>query len=273
MKRVALLPILLAAGLLMQPAPVSAAPDDACYNRCVEFHSCYGANAPGGLAQCLHMCWDICKSDSWGAIAYSWTDKIAGWSYAQDDKATAQRIAMQYCAKEGGAKCILQTSFNNLCSAVAADRDLVAWGTSDTKSKAYLRAMAECEKIGGKKCAVEVSVCSAPNNVSGGTPEPPKAISWGAIAYSSGDMGAGWSQGKADRASAEREAMNACSQHGKACVLRNAFNKACGALAADRDITGLGTSANPRDAQQQAITECQKAGGTRCALHVAFCSM
>jgi len=133
--------------------------------------------------------------------------------------------------------------------------------------------MAECEKIGGKKCAVEASVCSAPNNTSGGQPEPPKAIAWGAIAYSSRDMGAGWSQGKDDRASAEREAMQACSQHGKACVLRTAFNKQCGALAADRDFTGWGTSANVRDAQQQAIGQCQKAGGTRCVLHVAFCSM
>ena len=35
-------------------------------------------------------------------------------------------------------------------------------------------------------------------------PAPPKATSWGAIAYSVADMGAGWSMGKSDRASAEK---------------------------------------------------------------------
>ena len=61
-------------------------------------------------------------------------------------------------------------------------------------------------------------------------------------------------------------------QRGKACVLRAAFNKQCGALATDRDITGLGTSANPRDAQQQAVAQCQRAGGSRCLMRVFFCS-
>jgi hypothetical protein len=86
-------------------------------------------------------------------------------------------------------------------------------------------------------------------------------------------MGAGWSQGKDDRASAEKEAMTACAQHGKACVLRTTFNKQCGALAADRDFTGWGTSADQREAQQKAIDDCKKSGGARCVLHISFCSM
>lgn len=95
---------------------------------------------------------------------------------------------------------------------------------------------------------------------------------WGAIAYSTRDMGAGWSQGKEDRASAEREAMSVCSQRGKECVVRTAFNKQCGALAADRDFAGWGTSADQGEAQQKAIADCKKAGGTNCALHISFCS-
>jgi hypothetical protein len=78
--------------------------------------------------------------------------------------------------------------------------------------------------------------------------------------------------GKSDRPSAEKEAMNTCSQRGRACVLRAAFNKQCGALAADRGIAGLGVSTDQRDAQRKAMDECAKAGGTRCVLHIAFCS-
>jgi Domain of unknown function (DUF4189) len=86
-------------------------------------------------------------------------------------------------------------------------------------------------------------------------------------------MGAGWSQGKDDRTSAEKEALAACAQRGEACTLRTSFNKQCGALAADRDFTGWGTSADQREAQQKAIDDCKKAGGTRCALHISFCSL
>ena len=86
-------------------------------------------------------------------------------------------------------------------------------------------------------------------------------------------MGAGWSQGKSDRGAAEREAMALCQQRGKSCVLRATFNKQCGALAADRNFEGLGVSADVREAQQKAMDECRKAGGTRCAPHIMFCSM
>jgi polygalacturonase len=54
--------------------------------------------------------------------------------------------------------------------------------------------------------------------------------------------------------------------------LRTAFNKGCGALAADRDITGCGTSTDAREANQKAIDDCRKAGGARCVLHISFCS-
>jgi hypothetical protein len=117
--------------------------------------------------------------------------------------------------------------------------------------------------------------CSAPNGKKAPSPPPaaPRKISWGAIAYSIKDMGAGYSQGKDDQASAEKEAMAVCSQRGKACVLRAAFNKQCGAFAVDREFSGVGTSADQREAQQKAVDECKKAGGARCVLHISFCSM
>src|ERR1035438_7443508 len=186
------------------------------------------------------LCEIQCKGKdltSWGALAYSKKDQISGWSFEQVDRASAERVALQNCNKEGGVKCLMETSFNATCGAVAADGDLVGLGTAPTEASAKQFAMGECIKLGGKKCALEASVCSASgSSSSSGTPPPPpapKAISWGAIAYSSADMGAGWSQGKNDRASAEKEAMAVCAQRGKACVLQTAFNKQCGALPTD----------------------------------------
>jgi hypothetical protein len=71
---------------------------------------------------------------------------------------------------------------------------------------------------------------------------------------------------------AEKEAMNACSQRGKACVLQTVFNKQCAALAWDRSFVGWATSTEPREARQKAVEECTKDGGTKCAIHVFFFS-
>jgi hypothetical protein len=233
--------------------------------------------SPGSCNNQSELCNIECSTDSWGAIAYSWKDKTAGWSYGKTNRPDAVRMAMQACTKDGGARCILQTSFNGMFGSVAADGDLVAWGNADTKPNAQQRALAECAKIGGKKCALEATMCSIWNSKAAtpgppSPPPPPRKISWGAIAYSDQDMGAGWSLAKDDRASAEKEAMGLCSQRGKACVLQTAFNKQCGALAADRGVSGWGTSADQREAPQRAIDECKKAGGARCVLHISFCS-
>jgi hypothetical protein len=127
-----------------------------------------------------------------------------------------------------------------------------------------------CQENCGGQCADKNKNTSRTNKPN--PPAQPRAISWGAIAYSASDMKAGWSQGKSDRGSAEKEAMNTCSQRGKACVLRIAFNKQCGALAADRSFVGWATSTEARAAQQKAVEECTKNGGMKCALHVFFCS-
>jgi hypothetical protein len=265
---------------LVWPALLRAGVDESCVTECMERSGCWsGASVsmPGYCNNKPELCNIECSTDSWGAIAYSWKDKTAGWAYGKSNRTDAVRIAMQACAKEGGAKCILQTSFNGICGSVAADGDLVAWGNADSKENAQRRALAECARLGAKNCALQATVCSiwSPTTGRAGPPSPappPRQISWGAIAYSERDMGAGWSMGKDDRASAEKEAMNECSQRGKACVLRTAFNKQCGALAADGSVSGWGTAADQRESQQRAIEECKKAGGARCALRVSICS-
>jgi len=254
-------------------------------NQCID--GCWGSCSSYPLGShekqaCVDRCLEFtCKKLSaniWGAIAYSRSDKISGWSYEQVDKATAENLAMRYCLKQGGSKCQVEATFYRSCGSLAADGNIVGWGTSGTKQAAQQRSLTECSKAGGRNCEVQAWACSAPtgsssdNAPSSTTPPVPRAASWGAIAYSSPDMGAGWSQGKDDRASAEREAMNACMKRGHACVLQTAFNKECGALAADGSFTGWGASTDQRQAQQKAIDACRRAGGSRCALHIAFCS-
>jgi hypothetical protein len=255
---------------------------NACIDHC--FTATCSAEPLGSSAKegCISQCIEYtCRAalKVWGAIAYSKSDKAFGYSFEQGEEAAARNIALANCRKHG-TSCVVETVFSRACAALAAGGDHIGWGTDHTREGAEKRAMSECTLTGAKGCAIQTWVCSAPNSsTNGGTAPPPsappgpKAVAWGAIAYSAVDMGAGWSQGKSDRASAEREAMAICQQRGKSCVLRTAFNKQCAALAADGNFEGSGTSANVREAQQKAMDECRKAGGTRCALHVMFCSM
>ena len=258
---------------------------------------------PQSMNQCIDNCWMSCSAEPlgsssksacvdlciryncsasvnvWGAIAYSKPDKAFGYAFELKDEASARRAALEKCRKYGTA-CVVETAFKSACGAVAAGSGQVGWGIDRTRQAAEQRALAECARTGARGCEIQTWACSAPTAAgAGGTSAPaspppvPKTAAWGAIAYSAGDMGAGWAQGKADRASAEREAMAACQQRGKACVLRASFNKQCGALAADRNFEGSGTSTDARNAQQEAMNACRKAGGTRCALRIMFCSM
>ena len=234
------------------------------------------------MNRCLEY---TCKpkfANGWGAIAFSTKDRISGWAYEKADKASAANLAMQYCVKQGGAKCQVITTFYRTCGSVASDGNVYGWGTAGSKQGAQERALAECAKSGGKDCTVEAWTCSAPNSGSDSAPEQPaprsntstprNVASWGAIAYSARDMGAGWSQGKEDRASAERDALSACTKRGKQCVVQTAFRNECGALAADGLFTGWATSTDQTQALQKALAECRKSGGSRCVPHIAFCS-
>ena len=278
MRRTGQLLLLFSASFLVRPTFVSNADGADCIIECMQRSQMItGMTYDHKYELCQISCRGKNSPPMYGAIAYSRKDKLFGFTYDQSDKATAEKLAIQYCVKQGGAKCQIEASFHNICGAVAADGETVFWGTSGTKYGAEQRALAECTRLGGKKCEARASICSSPGSNGDSdlpvTPRQPGTVSWGAIAYSNGDMGAGWSQGKGDKASAEKEALAACAQRGKACTVRATFNKQCGALAADRDIAGLGTSADQREAQTKAIDECRKAGGTRCVLHISFCSM
>lgn len=172
MKRSVQLLLCLSAGILIQPIFVTRASGDNCYSDCVVRYECYSSHPYAG-SSCYDLCRESCRPDGWGAIAYSWKDKISGWSFALGDKHTAEQVARQYCANEHGSSCAIEATYFNSCGAVAADGDLVAWGTSGTKGQAEQRALAECAKIGGKSCVVEVSACSARSGNSETRPASP----------------------------------------------------------------------------------------------------
>ena len=267
----------IALGLTSQPAIGQTTWQfDKCLNDC--FNLC--KLGPERLAfGCQENCGGQCAKYNrnvpapYGAIAVGAGGQ--GISQNRASWAAADRDAVAACSKYG-RDCKVVYRFQNTCAAIAEAKGTQHFevATASTEKEAAASATAACQQHWGT-CRSPLSTCSLTGTSGSNQPNPPaqpRAISWGAIAYSAADMGAGWSQGKSERATAEKEAMNVCSQRGKACVLRIAFNKQCGALAADRTFVGWATSTEPRDAQQKAVAACMKDGGARCALHIFFCS-
>ena len=147
--------------------------DASCYLDCMERSGCFsggmtttpqlcGINNSHAMEMCNIQCRGQVDPSSFGAIAYSRSDKLWGFTYGQPDQATAEKLAVQYCVKQGGAKCLVAASFHDTCGAIAADGNVVAWGTDRTKYYAEERAVAECTRIGGKACEAQASICSLP---------------------------------------------------------------------------------------------------------------
>jgi len=221
--------------------------------------------------RCMRPCLAEEKPKPFGAIAFG-TRGAEGIAWGKEKQEEADRDAIATCNKYG-TNCSVVFRYQYTCAALAVtpDQQHCESATGYSEKNAQDNAVRVCQKTWGK-CLTNMSACSAQGSGKAFPPPPARDVSWGAIAYSSADMGAGWSQSKDDRTAAEREAMTACSQRGKACSLQTAFNKQCGALAADRNFTGWGVAADQRDAQNRAIQECAKAGGSRCVLHISFCS-
>src|ERR1700733_11413427 len=152
MKQRAKIPLLLSVSSLVWLTPfVPTTVGQTCQLDCMAA-SQVGINS-GGMTydHAWELCQIRCKGKdliSWGAIAFSKKDKIYGWSSEQVDRASAERVALANCNKEGGIKCVVENSFYNSCGAVAADGDLVALGTGGSKRNVEQLAMAECVKLG-----------------------------------------------------------------------------------------------------------------------------
>src|SRR5277367_5792851 len=142
MKTVVRVLILMLLGLLVRPGFVATGVCGSCVLNCMKYWSC--SNPSGGHCaqeqnQAYYLCEIRCKGQTgtgWGAIAYSAKDKIAGWSFENDYKGTAEQVALQYCNRDRGANCVIRVDYLNSCGAVAADGDMVASGTAGTKTGA-----------------------------------------------------------------------------------------------------------------------------------------
>ena len=71
---------------LVWPALLPAGVDESCVVKCMERSGCWSGGSvtmPGYCNNKPELCNIECSTDSWGAIAYSWKDKISGWSYGK----------------------------------------------------------------------------------------------------------------------------------------------------------------------------------------------
>jgi len=269
---------LIAVGLVACPPFFSS--DGGCVDRCMIGFQCNTQSTISCSEQQYHsrqLCEIGCKGKDaplppapYGAVAFGEAG-AEGMSWNQTSGEEAQRAALNNCSKYG-KNCKLVSHFENTCGAIAKSDDErhAETATGASKEQAATNAIAACRGRWGGKCTSDLSGCSyADRHV---PPPGPRAISWGAIAFSAAEGQTGHSQGKDDRAAAESEALRDCSQRGRSCVVMTAFNKQCGALARDGKIAGVAAAADQQTALQQAIQGCMKNGGARCIPLVVFCS-
>ena len=269
---------LIAIGILACPRFLSSQND--CVTRCISGFQCNYRSSISCSEQWYHsreLCQIGCKGHDtplppapYGAAAFG-DDGAEGMSWNETSAEAAQRAALNICSKRG-TNCKLVSRFENTCAAMAKSDDErhVETATGPSKEQAATSAIAACRSRWGGKCASDVAGCSyADRHI---PPPGPRAISWGAIAFSATDGQTGHSQAKDDRAAAEKEALSDCSQRGRSCVVMTAFNKQCGALARDGKIAGVAAAADQQTALQQATQACVKNGGARCVPLVVFCS-
>jgi len=96
---------------------------------------------------------------SWGAIAFSAADGQAGWSQAKDDKASAEKEALSVCSQRGKS-CVVMTSFNKQCGALARDGRIAGTAVAADQQVALQEARQACATNGGRNCVIQVLFCS-----------------------------------------------------------------------------------------------------------------
>lgn len=126
----------------------------------------------------------------------------------------------------------------------------------------------------GSNCSMR-GPSSAPNRL------PPVPQLFGAIAVETRTLSIGFAKGETSRAGAERQALAGCRQAGgsmKGCEIVVWGHNLCFALATSHEpvgrenVWGYATSDDGWVSRRDAMRFCRKAGGTRCAVAVKFCT-
>jgi Domain of unknown function (DUF4189) len=102
------------------------------------------------------------SADNFGAIAFSSSTEIFGFSHDFDTRGAAENRAVSECRKAGGADdCQSVVWFNQTCGALASDGD-GTYGAdwAATRKEAKSKAKANCQKYTGKPCAIRKSLCA-----------------------------------------------------------------------------------------------------------------
>lgn len=98
-----------------------------------------------------------------GAIAYSPSDKVYGYSHSWNNRQQARNKAWQKCrTRVGSPDCKVITVFNR-CGALAigkGGRNAFGGGKGQDRKIAKQRALNQCRKKGGRNCKAPVAVCN-----------------------------------------------------------------------------------------------------------------
>ncbi|WP_082850958.1 MULTISPECIES: DUF4189 domain-containing protein [unclassified Sulfitobacter] len=97
-------------------------------------------------------------ADSFGAIAYSPSQKTISYSVNRASREEAEAVARSGCKS---SDCRTPLWFKNACGALASARSGAwgtGWGTKPAIANRY--AIETCEKHGGKNCKIRLNVCT-----------------------------------------------------------------------------------------------------------------
>ena len=151
------------AGLLVMSSPPQARAD--CASDCqASYRSCRGNPDSCLSAQgvCLNRCTLGGARERHGAIAYSASKEVYGYSHDYDSASAARDAAVRNCRGQRGADdCRVLVTFHNACGALAlGDRGAYgsAWAISGREASA--KALTECRPHGGASCKIQREVCS-----------------------------------------------------------------------------------------------------------------
>jgi len=95
----------------------------------------------------------------YGAIAFSPSNGVWGYSYNYNARGAAERRAMRECRARGSG-CRSIVWFRNACGALAVGQgNAYGWGWNTSRQQARRRAMAEC-RARTSGCRIRADVCS-----------------------------------------------------------------------------------------------------------------
>jgi hypothetical protein len=157
--------VLLAAALA---APLALA--NSCQSRCdSNYYFCNRGGASPGERSCAtgrSTCYTRCRGSdgpSYGAIAFSGSADVHGFSRNHASRAGAEAEALGHCRAwgRGAADCRVLVWFHDRCAALATGSN-GAHGSAQAPQRrtAAQQALAACRPFGGESCKIVRDVCS-----------------------------------------------------------------------------------------------------------------